>query len=76
MGNGSQEKANSNLWDELFKLRDQYREQTKRAPRVIKGNQLPLERNKKAQFEAWHLEEAWRSIREFMLRNFQVMLLS
>lgn len=46
MGNRSQEKANVNLWDELFRLRDEYRERTKGAPRVIKGNQLPLERNK------------------------------
>ena len=35
-----------NLWDEIFKLRDQQREDLKKSVWLIKGNQLPWENNK------------------------------
>lgn len=38
--------AQTNFWDEIFKLRDQQRERKKSAIQVVKGSQLPVESNK------------------------------
>jgi len=43
-----------NLWDELFRLRDEYRERTAKGMVVVKGNQLPWERNRQG-IMRWYL---------------------
>lgn len=43
-----------NLWDEIFELRDQQREDLKKSVWLIKGNKLPVENNKQGLMK-WYM---------------------
>jgi quercetin dioxygenase-like cupin family protein len=49
-----------NLWDELFQLRDQQREDLKKSVWIIKGNQLPWENNKQGIMK-WYMHPFLKS---------------
>jgi quercetin dioxygenase-like cupin family protein len=49
-----------NLWDELFQLRDQQREDQKKSVWIIKGNQLPWENNKQGIMK-WYMHPFLKS---------------
>jgi gentisate 1,2-dioxygenase len=49
-----------NLWDELFKLRDEQRADLKKSVWLIKGNQLPWENNKQGIMK-WYMHPLLKS---------------
>ncbi|MCZ7565431.1 MAG: hypothetical protein M5U08_17940 [Burkholderiales bacterium] len=53
-----------NLWDELFELRDQQREELKKSVWLIKGNKLPIENNKQGVDEVVHASPAQRALHQ------------